>query len=471
MDSSTGIGVGAFQYTPEQRTGEINEFNPFQKPTYFKRDFKPDKVIVRPTSTSAGKHGQPYEFKLEADPYRWTNLQNIRIVGQMRVVKVNLADGKTSKPGADEDFGLVNNFKQSIWSKIIVKINGCEIADPTSDPYAYKALVECLINYTTEYKENVLFLQNGYAEEEAGEGLRGNSCKTLKKNEAGDGDVENDDYNSALDKRRKIIADGEWEEINILMHSDIITCDKPLPPGYTLEFKMTRMNDSFVFLQPTANDNNYKIELQDIHLVIERIQKPDNVLQAYNLKKNSSFAFLSLARNYLKTYPAIQGQTDLCQYNLISGQQLPEFMLVFIVSQDAYNGKTSRNPFYFHTHYVEQCSLLTNSVLEPNIPYTNLSDKFQRQTLYNDFLSNIGASQRDSLCCSVTYNKFYGGYHMFAFDRTETNRAHNYIMDGGQMGINLRLSEPLTENCQVLVYCTYSAEIKMKGAQVITTVF
>lgn len=60
---------------------------------------------------------------------------------------------------------------------------------------------------------------------------------------------------------------------------------------------------------------------------------------------------------------------------------------------------------------------------------------------------------------------------MFAFDRTETNRAHNYIMDGGQMGINLRLSEPLTENCQVLVYCTYSAEIKMKGAQVITTVF
>ena len=123
MDSSSTVGVGGFQYTDEQIAGDIKENNPFSRPIEYKRDFIPSEIIARPTSSSAGENGQPYEFIVNGDPYRWTNLQKIKIGGQIRVRNVT----KDAAPAAGEDFSVINNYKQSIWSKISVKINDCEI--------------------------------------------------------------------------------------------------------------------------------------------------------------------------------------------------------------------------------------------------------------------------------------------------------------------------------------------------------
>ena len=201
--------------------------------------------------------------------------------------------------------------------------------------------------------------------------------------------------------------------MDCLMHSDVITSQKHLPPGYILEFKMTPMSNDFVIIKPTTNNNKYEIELQDVHLVIERIQKTDAELQAYNAKKNNSIATIPLTRNFIKTYPVIERQTDLCMHNLIVKDQLPETVLVWVVPQTAFNGSTSTNPYYFECLPVEQCSLLVNSAHEPSIPYTNITSNFKRQRLFHAFLDNIGSSQRDSVCCSIDYDKYYGGYHMF----------------------------------------------------------
>ena len=129
-DSSNTVGVGGFQYTDEQISGDIREYNPFTRPIEHKRDYKPTEIIVRPTSTSAGEHNQPYEFKLEGDPYRWTNLQKIKIGGQIRLVNKTTKTAIQHEEGKAnfEDVSVVNNFKQAIWSKVVVKINGCEIS-------------------------------------------------------------------------------------------------------------------------------------------------------------------------------------------------------------------------------------------------------------------------------------------------------------------------------------------------------
>ena len=301
-------------------------------------------------------------------------------------------------------------------------------------------------------------------------------------------EIANPNYNKALAERRRGLQKGAWEEMDVLMHSDVITSQIPLPPGYMLEFKMTRMRDNFVIIKPTTNTNEYRIELQDVHLVIERIQFNDSDLQAYNLKKNSSVATIPLSRNFIRAYPVIKGQTDLCMHNLIVRDQMPETLILWVTPQSAYNGSTDTNPFYFQTLPVEHCSLLVNGQHEPQIPHCNLESRFKRQKLFHSFLDNIGSSQRDSVCCSINYDKYYHGYHMFgkikndnnnnnnvycvlAFDRTKTNRAKRYKMDGGSLGVNLQLSSPLLKNMQVIVYATYSADIHLKGTEVITKQF
>ena len=484
VDTSNTIGVGGFQYTDEQVTGDINEYNPFEVPVLYKRDYKPTELIVYPTSDSAGKFGQPYEFKVEQNPYLWTNLQKIRIGGQIRIQNKTTNEPIVTDEAKSEfeDFGPINNYKQAIWSKIICKIQGCEISDPSADPYPWKSYLETLLNYTSEYKHTVLKSGSGWVEEEANDGDK-LSCLEKK------GNVSNKDYNSALKARRVGIMTGRWEEFDVLMHSDVITAEKPLPPGYTIEFKMTRMSNEFLLIQPKTNQNKYEVELQDVHLVIERIQKPDSQLQAYNLRKNSSMARIALTRNFIKTYPVQKGQTDLCVYNLIVSDKLPETVIVWIVPQTAYNGSTDTNPFNFKTLAVQNCCLLVNNELEPTQPHSNLVEDLRRNRLYNNFLDNIGSSQRDSICCSITPDKYYNGYHMFgklfskvckqslmtfsfsAFDRTKTNRKKRYQMDNGTLGVLLRLKKELTENMQVIVYCTYSSEIILKGSEVITHTF
>lgn len=279
--------------------------------------------------------------------------------------------------------------------------------------------------------------------------------------------------------------------MDVLMHSDIITAQIPLPPGYTLEFKLIKMRDSFVIIQPETNKNEYVIELQDIHLCLERVQYSDSELQAYNSRKNNTIATIPLTRNFIRSYPVIKGQTDLCMHNLIVRDQMPETVLLWIIPQKSYNGSSNLNPFYFQTLPVEHCSLLVNSKHEPQIPYCNILSKFKRQALFHSFLDNIGSSQRDSVCCSINYEKYYNGYHMFgeikmkfnnnnnnnnfsfsAWDRTKNNRAKRYIMDGGSLGVNLQLSgDGLKDNMQVIVYLTYSSDILLKGTEVITKSF
>ena len=468
MDSSQTVGVGGFQYTDDQIAGDIKEYNPFTRPIEFKREYKPTEIQVRPTSSSAGENTQPYEFKVPADPYQWTNLQKIKIGGQMRIVN------KTTKnpPNPDtEDFSVVNNFKQAIWSKIIVKINGCEISDPTANPYPWKSYIETLLNYGTEYKENVLKLGSGWIEDKAGDGAKNSVFPTIPDPNDANKKITNDKYNKALVERRLGIQTGGWEEMDVLMHSDIITAQIPLPPGYILEFKMDKMLDNFVIIKPDTNKNEYAIELQDVHLCLERIQFSDSALQAYNLKRNNSIATIPLTRNFIRSYPILKDQTDLCMHNLIVRDQMPESVIIWVTTQSAYNGTTSTNPFYFQTLNVEHCSLLVNSKHEPPVPYTNLTSKFKKQKLFHSFLDNIGSSQRDSVCCSINYDKYFHGYHMFAFDRTKTNRARRYIMEGGSLGVNLQLDTKLPENMQVIVYATYSSDILLKGTEVITKSF
>ena len=97
-DSSNAVGIGGFPYTEDQLIDVESVYDPFSKPKQYDREPTPYQHIIRPFSASAGEHGQPYDFRIPADPYLWTNLQNIRIGGQMRIVDASLSDGDTYKP-------------------------------------------------------------------------------------------------------------------------------------------------------------------------------------------------------------------------------------------------------------------------------------------------------------------------------------------------------------------------------------
>merc|ERR1712055_197936 len=108
----------------------------------------------------------PFSFEIPSDPDKFTNAQSLRLHGRMRIKKRNpiteVLSNLTNKYVAP-----INNIFDSLWSSINIKLNGCEITDPSSKWYAYKAYFENHISYSSSCKENVLSYR-GYYKDRAG---------------------------------------------------------------------------------------------------------------------------------------------------------------------------------------------------------------------------------------------------------------------------------------------------------------
>ena len=450
------LGVGGFTTTEEQVLNP-SEYNPYSPVEY---DDDTEKLIINeiyPQSEQSGKNGVPFHFILPADPTRYTNMRNIRFSGELRVWNST----KNAEPKADEDWSVINNYQQSLISHVNCKINDQEINDPGSKTYAYRSFIETLLNYTKEYKETIL-RTSGWVEDEARKGKDKFSSKT--------GDA---NYNKACKERRVGIATGGWKEFDILLHHDVITSIRNLPPGYRMEFTITRTSDAFLFVQPEANKDIYKIELRRVHLRMERREVADRVLQNYLSQVGSKIARLPLTRNYVRAYPVQKGQTDLSCYNIINTDVFPKKLTASFVYQKNYDGTVYTNPFYFEYIPLRQASLIINSVHEPQTPLDTTTTGNKKLSVFHYFCENTGGSQRDSLCGTVDYDKYYGGYHLIPFDLTpnKDNGAKRQRMSGGTISVNMRTETALTDNIVVILYASYDSTIEAKGSEVFTRTF
>ena len=202
---------------------------------------------------------------------------------------------------------------------------------------------------------------------------------------------------------------------------------------------------------------------------MNRIESSTQVLKYYtNEIKSGKIPRLSIDRSLLKTYTISSGKMDLSQYNVISGRQLPDQIIIGVLEENAHSGDISKNPFHFQDFGITEACLVVNGRRElPNLYRVDI-DSGDKADLYNSFLENIGVG-RDDRECGITYEDFYGGSFLLVWDRTQDrcNRFHRHIQDNGSIDIYLKTKSPLTKTVTVVIYATYSAVLVFKGDSVI----
>lgn len=149
------------------------------------------------------------------------------------------------------------------------------------------------------------------------------------------------------------------------------------------------------------------------------------------------------------------------------------FFPVGFVPQRAYNGYKKDNPFYFSTIPLIEASLNVNSYNEPTTPLTNTDESKKKIDLYYDFLRNTGGCHLESQAVNVSYDSYYGGSFLLAFDRTKSkdNRYRRQEPDSGNISLNLKAKSGLSENTVIIVYATYSSQLSFNGDDVTTITF
>ena len=102
---------------------------------------------------------------------------------------------------------------------------------------------------------------------------------------------------------------------------------------------------------------------------------------------------LAIDRSLIKAYVVNKGITDLSQYNLIRGSQLPEQVIIGVVPQESYNGSIDNNPFNFKHFDIREASLVVNGVNEPVELYKlNVTIK-DKVNMFASFFNNTGFIQ------------------------------------------------------------------------------
>ena len=411
--------------------------------------------IYHPVTQSSSRG--PYKFEIPADPIKFTDIQTMRLMGAMRLRKK--AQDNTFSDFQDNDVvSTVNTYFQSLWAAINIKLNGTDITDPTAKWYAYKAHIETLLSYSKTCKDTIL-------------GSRGFYADTADKFD--DVGLNAASLNKGFKTRAGIFSESKWNYFCINIHSDLSTLRRVLPPNIKIEVECIRNDDAFTVMTKEA-DGSVAIELKELKLKVKRYTASQKIETFYSQKITRGLKpILPIDRSLIKTYTIQPGTNNLSHYNLITGGQLPDQVIIGMVTETAHTGHYQKNPFNFQHFNLKEASLVVNGVHEPENKYQLDINNRNVVTLYQDFLENIGISTDDREI-GISGTEYYGGNFLLAFDRTKDkcNRFHRHSTDSGSIDINLRSSTNLTETITVIVYATYSSDLIIEeGNKVVTAIF
>ena len=431
-----GIGIGGLSLARDEVAS--NHFNPYQSVQYETSIKEVTTQTFHPVS-STGSSG-PFNFIVPADPDKWTDCESIRLRGKMRIKKKTGAT--LSDLAAAEKVAPVNNCFQSLWSNVGVKLNGTEITDPTGKWYSYKRFLENKCSYSTKVKD-VILPSKGFFEDQAG---KMTTC---------------DNTNIGWEKRRKMFEKSKWVYFCINLHSDVTTLRKFLPPNIKLELELQRNSDDFCLMGVENNDATYVIELEDLSLSLKRYLPNDSVRRFYDahIKKGHKSRF-GIDRSVIKTYTVKSGTTNLSHYGIISGNQLPDQVVIGVVKEKSYNGALTENPYDFqHFDFIEG-SLVVNGKHEPTELYKMNKDEGDTADIYEHFLENTGV-KTDDREFAISKHQYLNGSFFLVWDRTpdKCNRYHRHQMEGGSLDTNINLKKAIDDTVTVIIYATYSSDI------------
>lgn len=446
-----GIGVGGLSTGKDEYASSC--FDLFSYPEIENGIKKACSQTFRPISSTTSKG--PFTFDIPADPDKFTDAESIRLHGAMRIMAND--NGTHTKLTAGEKVSTVNNIFNSLWSSVNTQLNGTEITDPSSRWYAYKSYFENNLSYSTESKKNILS-SRGFFKDTAGKyddvGSLGNSL------------------NLGFNARKQIFETSQWVYFCINLHTDITTLRKYIPPEVKLTMEFQRNSDAFCLLSSKSVDN-YAIELKDLKIKLNRYLPSLKVKTFYENKLKSGVKpMLPIDRSLLKTYTVKSGTSDLSHYNIISGRQLPEQVIIGIVEETAHRGDIAKNPFNFKHFGLKEASIVVNGVHEPSEPYKLDIAGGDKVDLYSSFLENTGVSTDDREF-GISMTDYYGGSLLLVWDRSpdKCNRFHRHEMDSGSIDVNLKTNTPLTDTVTVIIYATYSTDIQMDGDNVLLNRF
>ena len=309
-----------------------------------------------------------------------------------------------------------NYFMHAMIKQLDIFIGSTQVSSSTPT-YAYKAYIEGLLGFSESAKKSHLSA-------------------------------------SAWDEEKYLSLTYEPFELYGRLHSDLVFQDRVLLGGCKLTIRILFNDPKFYFI----SNGTIKPDLEylDANLHVIRYKVTQGIVQGHDaaLKITPAKYILSSAR--VKSFTINKGLSD-CNIDNVHSGQLPRRIFIMFVSNDAFNGSYSEDPFKFEHQNLNSIAVYVNGEQIPPKPYTPdyTHNLFMREMLslfesldMIDGESNININRSN-------YSKKYTIYGFnLAQDYSNGPGAVGYVnpLRYGSMSLSVKFSSALTKALTCLVY-------------------
>jgi hypothetical protein len=374
----------------------------------------------------------PITFFIQGTDQQFIDLRETRIYVRGKILQ---PDGKKLLD-ADE-VAPVNNFLHSLFNQCTVWLNETQVTPPNMY-YAYRAYIEMLLGYGKEYKKSQAQCNMYYREKDVE-----NTDKTVQ-----------DGYKKRYDLTKK----SQTFELYGRPHSDLFLQTRYLIPGIDMRIQFERATDDFCLVAPTvANQKSFKVDLDEVILYV----KKQNILPSLAIgilkswESGQPIAY-PMKKVEIKTFSIATGTMQVINENLITGQ-VPDRVIVGIVSSQNLHGTQTTNPFVFKDHNLRY---INASVDGDQISGRPLELSFQAdgarfmRAFYNIF-DSLGYTDCD-VGLDMTFEEFKNGKQLYVFQLRPLSDSFT-TPKYGNVKLELKFNPGTTESLTVVVYAEYQS--------------
>lgn len=370
------------------------------------------------------------------DTYRDLSSVYLRLVVKIESKQIKDEKGQL----VESSPGVVNNLLHSLFRNCTIYLNNKSISQSDNN-YHYRSYFEKILNYGKDAASTHL--------ETTGWNLDTGDMDSLEGVE--------------VKKRVKMYKNGAKVELMGKIHADMFNQSRLLLNNVDLKVVLNLEKSDFYMMTKSTDESTIKILTATMYM--NHVTINPNILIAHHNILQKRNALYPYKRVEVKSFTLYSGNHSLFLDNVVMGQ-LPNLLIFAMVTSKSYNGSRDKNPFNFHHFNLQRFSLSVNGMQIPSqaLEFDFLNKNAVMSTRgYNTLFNGTGIHYYDK-GHQITKELYDNGHFMLAFDLT-ADRSYNSLcanyQNQGNIRIEGRFSQQLSEPITCLIYCEYDSCIKI----------
>jgi hypothetical protein len=280
-----------------------------------------------------------------------------------------------------------------------------------------------------------------------------------------------DAQNQGLQKRARYTRRNRIIRVRANPFTGVFNLDKYLPNGVELKVTFIRAKPEVCLhaYQAPAAAQRYRVRIIDPKLWITRAKIFPPVFVAHQSSIEKKRIPYNLTRRVTRPLTIPQGTTSYTLDNVTTGQ-IPKRIIYGFISNAAYDGNYTQNPFNYEHLNLIRTSLYVNGKSYPLTAFTPVytGDNPEYMREYNSVFSAIGIHHGNN-GVDISRDDYPNGYCLYAFDltpnKTAATTAPVTLKRTGNTRIEFQLSEATAVPYVCMVFAEYDNIMKIDAAR------